>query len=63
MAGNVAEWVSDSYGPYGKDADPTLRVVRDSGWGQFQPRFIRTTARGWDTHALHSDNVGFRCAR
>lgn len=68
MAGNVAEWTADWYGPYSEDAaeDPTgpaegtLRVMRG---GNFRdpPAAVRTTARWGAEPTAYSEAVGFRC--
>ncbi len=69
MAGNVAEWVADLYGPYpaGDAVDPqgpiagTYRVVR--GGGHLEgAQMLRARARWGADPALRSGNVGFRCA-
>ncbi|MGM0555826.1 MAG: SUMF1/EgtB/PvdO family nonheme iron enzyme, partial [Myxococcota bacterium] len=71
MAGNVAEWVADHYGPYPADAGPrvnptgpeqgTLRVVR--GGGHIEGgRWLRSKARWGAAPERRSSNIGFRCA-
>ena len=68
LAGNVAEWTGDRYGPYpdAPQTNPTgpdegrLRVVRGGGWLEGR-RWLRTSAR-WGAAPEHrSANIGFRC--
>src|SRR5690606_31758307 len=69
MAGNVAEWVADWYGPYSPASkrDPAgpergvLRVVRG---GSFRdpPTALRTTARRGIAPDTRAEALGFRCA-
>ena len=68
LAGNVAEWVADSYGPYAEDAAAAvvtatdeLKVVRGGGWRD-ATLALRSHARRAVSGALRSDNIGFRCA-
>ncbi len=70
MHGNVAEWVWDRYGAYGKDAaqDPTgpedgaLRVNRGGGWNDFAKN-LRSAYRASLSPTSSSPSVGFRVAR
>lgn len=77
MAGNVAEWTYDAYGPYpsgsrknpsgqpapvhGADAGAVLRVIRGGGYHDIGLS-LRTTNRYGADAALRSRGVGFRCA-
>lgn len=69
LAGNVAEWVADLYGPYvpGSAVDPggpdegDLRVMRGGGFRD-PPSAARTTARWGVDPGARSEAVGFRCA-
>lgn len=67
MHGNVAEWCSDSYGPYetGEQRDPLgrvegdLRVIR-GGSHSVQTRLLRSANRmSWVPEAVN-DRIGFR---
>lgn len=75
LAGNVAEWVSDYFGPYGPGPQtnptgapgplatgPTLRVVR-GGDHRSDPIQLRSAARQVADASLRAPTVGFRCAR
>lgn len=69
LAGNVAEWVEDNYGPYPSSAernprgaaDGVHKVVRGGGFldGGLS---IRSHARASAPPAARSANIGFRCA-
>ena len=69
MAGNLAEWVADWYGPYvaGAVPDPagpasgTARVVRGGSFQDYARR-IRATARDRHEPERWFEHVGFRCA-
>ena len=69
MAGNVAEWVQDWWGPYqeGKAQNPTgpaegdYKVVRGGSWEPAAD--LRPTARGYHSPDRGSAYIGFRCAR
>jgi formylglycine-generating enzyme required for sulfatase activity len=69
LAGGVAEWVADRYGPYpaGPVADPVgpadgaLRVVRGGSLVETS-LWLRTRARWGAAPERHSANIGIRCA-
>jgi hypothetical protein len=71
MAGNVAEWVFDWYGPYeGTPPMPnptgpptgTQRIVRGGDYNS--PAVgLRVSHRGPVDPIMRSDNIGFRCAK
>ena len=69
MAGNVWEWVRDTYGPYnsGDNDNPTgptggsTKVIRGGGWSSYT-RNIRTAYRHGNDPTDMNNNVGFRCA-
>lgn len=68
LAGNVAEWVGDRYGPYEDEdqdnptgaAEGPHRVVRGGGYREGGD-YARTTARFGAPPELRSEGVGFRC--
>jgi formylglycine-generating enzyme required for sulfatase activity len=70
MLGNVWEWTSSKYVayPYRSDdgrEDPNgvvARVTRGGSWNR-NPRFLRTSNRGWIDPVTTSSLTGFRCAR
>ena len=75
MAGNVWEWVNDSYDPiyYGSLPDgfqnpsgPVRNmnsiVIRGGGWDS-GINGVRTAYRGFQPHTYYANNLGFRCAR
>ena len=73
MAGNVSEWVSDTYADYPSDlqTDPTgpefgtRKVLRGGGW-KSSGEHVRTTNREWAESEFGNEayfhDVGFRCA-
>ncbi len=71
VVGNVWEWASDWYAPYGAEAlvDPkgaasgTDRVLRGGAWNGGDPAWVRPTYRFKSQPALRSHGIGFRCAR
>ena len=73
MHGNVFEWVEDAYRDNydgapkdGSQAVPgdeaALRVLRGGSWF-FNPRFLRSAFRDWNSSVIRYLNVGFRLAR
>ncbi len=70
VVGNVWEWTSDWYGPYGSAAqvDPkgaetgSLRVMRGGSWNGSDPAWVRPTFRFMAPPAMRSHGIGFRCA-
>ena len=67
MAGNVREWVEDSYLPYrgnagGRRGKTGERVVRGGSWAT-RSKSARTFARGSSNPNLAWQDVGFRCAK
>lgn len=69
LAGGIAEWVSDWYGPYmgQTQIDPegpeggTLHIVRGGHWFSRSAYFWRTAAREPLDLNYRSSTVGFRC--
>jgi serine/threonine-protein kinase len=71
VVGNVWEWTSDWYGPYG-DADVTdpsgpptgtARVIRGGAWNGAQPDWVRPSFRFRNGPDTRSHGIGFRCAK
>ena len=67
MAGNVREWVEDSYLPYtgntgGRRGKTRERVVRGGSWATTF-KTARTFARGSSNPNLAWQDLGFRCAK
>ena len=73
MHGNVWEWVQDCWhdnytgapgdgSAWTVGSDCGLRVVRSGSWGII-PRYLRSAARGGDTHSTRYDAQGFRLAQ
>lgn len=67
MAGNVWEWVADSYAPHPPKsqvpvAGGSLNVTKGGGWNS-PPLSLRVSNRGRLPAEATSDAVGFRCAR
>jgi formylglycine-generating enzyme required for sulfatase activity len=70
LAGNVAEWVKDGFGPYpsANQRDPVTihsmdKVVRGGSWTSSEPTELRNTSRAHLPTASRDERVGFRCAR
>ncbi|MBI5513624.1 MAG: SUMF1/EgtB/PvdO family nonheme iron enzyme [Deltaproteobacteria bacterium] len=71
LAGNVAEWTGDRYGPYatGAATDPpgaptgTDRVVRGGAWNLGEAAWFRGAFRDHVGEGVRERSVGFRCAR
>lgn len=71
VVGNVWEWTSDWFGPYGRgpESDPkgpatgTLRVMRGGAWNGSDPAWVRPTFRFMAPPELRSHGIGFRCAK
>jgi formylglycine-generating enzyme required for sulfatase activity/serine/threonine protein kinase len=68
VVGNVWEWASDWYAPYGTGVgvDPsggegTERVLRGGAWNGSDPAWVRPTYRFKSDPSLRSHGVGFRC--
>ncbi len=68
MAGNVLEWVEDSYEATYKTATPIEprrgdgRVYRGGGWGDPTGR-CRSAYRAWMLRSMQKNDLGFRPAR
>jgi formylglycine-generating enzyme required for sulfatase activity len=70
MAGNVMEWVSDWYGPYGNipvndpagAASGTHHVARGGHWLSSNPAAVRGADRERALPATRLSTLGFRCA-
>ena len=69
LTGNVWEWVSDGYGPYGGAAtDPagpsggSNRVLRGGSWF-YTPALARVANRSWLAPGVRYLDLGFRLAR
>lgn len=71
VVGNVWEWSSDWYAPYGSGAlsDPkgassgTERVLRGGAWNGSDPAWVRPTYRFKSDPVLRSHGIGLRCAK
>lgn len=66
LLGNVWEWTSDLYAPYGSAATNSVgpyRVLRGGSWNS-DPGHLRTTYRlAYDPEFRFAANGGFRCVR
>lgn len=63
MAGNVAEWTSTAYAPYGGTAPKAdVNVVRGGSWESTKPEQIRPKRRDSRVKAVRENTLGFRCA-
>ena len=73
VVGNVWEWTSDWYAPYGsapltdpKGPDAEVegqgRVIRGGAWNGAYPAWVRPTFRYHDAPDKRSYGIGFRCA-
>ena len=70
VVGNVWEWASDWYAPYGPGAqiDPTggagtERVLRGGSWNGGEISWVRPTYRFKSPPSVRSHGNGFRCAK
>ena len=70
VVGNVWEWASDWYAPYGPSAqvDPAggtgeARVLRGGAWNGSEIGWVRPTYRFKSEPSLRSHGIGFRCAK
>jgi formylglycine-generating enzyme required for sulfatase activity len=71
LAGNVREWVFDSFGPYSASASnnyantasTTYRAARSSCWFSNDPPDLRAAHRDYYSANWTETSVGFRCAR
>jgi formylglycine-generating enzyme required for sulfatase activity/serine/threonine protein kinase len=71
VVGNVWEWVSDYYGPYGSEeakdprgpASGDEKVIRGGAWNGSYPSWVRPTFRYKDAPTKRSHGIGFRCAK
>jgi formylglycine-generating enzyme required for sulfatase activity len=70
LAGNVWEWVEDSFAPYatGRQVDPVVRTgatvhaLRGGGWNRSYAAMV-VTYRGAASEGYQVPALGFRCAR
>ena len=72
MHGNVWEWVQDCYNVsyVGAPADGSAwvsgncdrRVLRGGSW-RFEPRYLRSAFRSWNSTGIRSSSYGFRVVR
>ncbi len=66
LAGNVWEWTSSPYCPYGTDTKkclPNTRVARGGGWSSRYLGIFRGAFRTRFLPEYRSETLGFRCAK
>lgn len=69
MAGNVWEWTSSCYVPYGSSPDLATQncnsryVIRGGSWYGDVPRLVRAALRNDVVATDWSNSIGFRCAQ
>jgi formylglycine-generating enzyme required for sulfatase activity len=62
MAGNVAEWTSGPFCPYGSGGcTTTQRAVRGGGWSLANPDGLAAASRDGYLKGVRSATIGFRC--
>jgi formylglycine-generating enzyme required for sulfatase activity len=63
LAGNVWEWTSSAYCPYGsKECGDSRRVLRGGGWDTTEASDLRAARRLPAAARARSRSIGFRCA-
>ena len=64
MSGNVWEWTSSMYCPYGEAAcESGKRAVRGGAWSNYVASNVSATARFGQPPARSDNITGFRCCR
>jgi formylglycine-generating enzyme required for sulfatase activity len=64
MLGNVWEWTSSPYCPYGKaGCGSDAHVIRGGSWSNVDPAYVRAADRAKEGPKSRPDNVGIRCAK
>jgi formylglycine-generating enzyme required for sulfatase activity len=63
LAGNVSEWTSSVYGPYGAGASGDKMVVRGGNWESTKEDELRPKHRGSRPKPYRDITLGFRCAK
>jgi formylglycine-generating enzyme required for sulfatase activity len=64
LAGNVWEWTSSPYCPYGADdCGDSRRVLRGGGWDTVESQDVRAARRYPSTPTARGKSIGFRCAK